>query len=156
VLRPNLYGKPDILKFTDLSYIFIETLALLASSFTFGMSMIAMYQGKLKKVIAWLVVTAALGAIFIGMEIGEFIRLVHDGFGWQENAAMSAFFTLVGTHGLHVAVGLLWITATIFQFSKFGLHAALKRRMAYLGLFWGFLDIIWIFLFTIVYLMGSL
>lgn len=156
VLRYNFFGQADILKFTDLNYVFIETLALLASSFTFGLSIISMYRGHLNSVIRWLMITFILGAIFVGMELNEFSNLVHEGFGWQSNAAMSAFFTLVGTHGLHVSIGLLWIIASIFQLNKFGLNNAMKRRMTYLGLFWAFLDIVWIFLFTIVYLMGTL
>lgn len=156
VLRQNLYGQVDILKLTDLSYVFIETVALLTSSFTFGMGILAMYQGKLKAVIHWLMVTFILGAIFIGMEFNEFHHLYQDGFSWQSNAALSAFFTLVGTHGLHVSIGLLWIIASIYQLYQFGLNDVMKKRMVYLGLFWAFLDIIWIFVFTIVYLMGAL
>ena len=156
VLRNNFYGQVDILKYADLSYVLIETLALLASSFTFGLGMLAMYQGKLTSVIKWLGVTFLLGAVFIGMELTEFKHLYHDGYGWQANAAMSAFFTLVGTHGLHVSIGLMWILAIILQLSMFGLSDVMKRRMTYLGLFWAFLDIIWIFVFTIVYLIGAL
>ena len=156
VLRQNYFGQVDVLKMTDLSYVFIETIALLTSSFTFGMSILAMYKGKLKTVIRWLMITFMLGAIFIGMELNEFNHLYNEGFGWQANAAMSAFFTLVGTHGLHVSIGLVWIAAIIYQLSHFGLNDVMKRRMTYLGLFWAFLDIIWIFVFTIVYLMGAL
>lgn len=156
VLRYNLFGQADILKFTDTSYVFIETITLLGSSFTFGLSMISMYHNKLNSTINWLIMTFILGAIFVGMELNEFMNLVQEGFNWQSNAALSAFFTLVGTHGLHVSIGLIWITAIIFQLPKFRLNHIMKRRMTYLGLFWAFLDIVWIFLFTIVYLMGVL
>lgn len=156
VLRHNFFGQADILKLTDLSNIFIETLVLLTSSFTFGLAIIAVYQEKLAAVLKWLMLTFMLGATFVGMELAEFIQLNQEGFGWQANAAMSAFYTLVGTHGLHVSIGLIWLIAIIFQLKKFGLNGAMKRRLTYLGLFWAFLDIIWIFVFTIVYLIGAL
>lgn len=156
VLRNNLYGGPGIKQFTDLSYVLMETIALLASSFTFGMGIISLYQNKVKSVINWLFITFLLGAAFIYMEVNEFVHLYLDGFSWQRSAAMSSFFTLVGTHGLHVFIGLLWILTTIMQLSFFGLSDVMKRRMTYLGLFWAFLDIVWIFVFTIVYLMGSI
>lgn len=156
VLRNNLYGGPGIKQFTDLSYVLMETIALLASSFTFGMAIISLYQNNVKAVINWLFVTFLLGAAFIYMEVNEFVHLYLEGFSWQRSAAMSSFFTLVGTHGLHVFIGLLWILTTIMQLSFFGLSDVMKRRMTYLGLFWAFLDIVWIFVFTIVYLMGSI
>lgn len=156
VLRNNLYGQVDILKFTNLSSILLETLALLTSSFSFGLSIIALSKGKLTSIIRWLLFTFVLGSIFIWMEVSEFIHLSQEGFGWQSSAAMSAFFTLVGTHGLHVSIGLIWILAIIFQLNKFGINDAMKRRLTYLGLFWAFLDIIWIFVFTIVYLFGAI
>jgi cytochrome o ubiquinol oxidase subunit 3 len=156
VLRHSYYGNPDVLYATDISYVFKETLALLASSFTFGLGMIAMYRKNLESVIKWLGITFILGAIFIGMEVNEFVHLYHEGAGWQTSAAMSSFFTLVGTHGLHVTIGLLWIVAMMIQLSMFGINSITLRRMTYLGLFWAFLDIVWIFVFTIVYLMGTL
>lgn len=154
VLRNNYFGTADIIKFTNIFYILIETVVLLTSSFTFGLSIMSFYKNKLKSVINWLIVTFILGAVFVWMEISEFINLYRDGFGWQKSAAMSAFFTLVGTHGLHVSLGLIWMIAIIYQLNQFGLNDVMKRRMVYLGLFWAFLDIIWIFVFTIVYLIG--
>ncbi len=156
VLRHNFYSNPDVLHDTNLFYVFKETIALLASSFTFGLGMIALYRNDVKAVIRWLLLTFALGAAFIGMEANEFINLYHDGAGWQTSAAMSAFYTLVGTHGLHVSVGLIWIAAMMLQLTLFGINQTTVRRMTYLGLFWAFLDIVWIFVFTIVYLMGAL
>lgn len=156
VLRHNFYGNPDMLQFTNLTYVFEETLALLASSFTFGFCMIAMYRHDVKSVMKWLLLTFTLGAAFIIMEINEFIHLYQEGAGWQTSAAMSAFYTLVGTHGLHVVIGLLWIAALYLQLKLFGLNQATARRMTCLGLFWAFLDVVWIFVFTIVYLMGAL
>ena len=156
VLRNNYFGTADIIKFTNIFYILIETVILLTSSFTFGLSIMSFYKNKLKSVINWLIVTFLLGIVFVWMEVSEFINVYRDGFGWQTSAAMSAFFTLVGTHGLHVSLGLIWMTAIIYQLNQFGLNDVMKRRMIYLGLFWAFLDIIWIFVFTIVYLIGIL
>lgn len=156
VLRHNFFGNPDVLHETNLLYVFKETVALLASSFTFGLGMIAMYRQDTKAMMRWLLLTFALGAAFVVMEVNEFINLYNDGAGWQTSAAMSAFYTLVGTHGLHVSVGLIWIAAMMLQLKLFGLNQTTARRMTYLGLFWAFLDIVWIFVFTIVYLMGAL
>jgi len=155
-LQSNYYGGATLKQLTDTPYILAETLILLASSFTYGLAILSMYQNKLKTIIAMLVLTFLLGAAFVGMEVNEFINLVNEGHGWQTSAAMSSFFTLVGTHGLHVSIGLLWMAITIFQVFYFGVTPMMKRRLTYLGLFWAFLDIVWIFVFTVVYLMGSL
>lgn len=155
VLYKNVYGGPSIGSLTDMSYVLTETMALLASSFTFGMSILSAYKNKTKNVIFWLMITFALGATFIGMEVNEFIHLCAEGHSWSASAAMSAFFTLVGTHGLHVFSGLLWMVVMLLQVSMFGLTSAVQRRLTYLGLFWAFLDIVWIFVYTVVYLMGS-
>lgn len=156
VLRHSFYGNPDVLQETSLGFVFTETLALLASSFTFGLGIIAMYRQDSKALMRWLFVTFVLGSIFMVMECKEFLHLYETGAGWQTSAAMSAFYTLVGTHGLHVTIGLFWIAAMLLQIYMFGLNQAITRRMIYLGLFWAFLDIVWIFVFTIVYLMGVL
>lgn len=156
VLRHNFYENPDVLQSVDLGYVLIETIALLASSFTFGLAMIAMYRNDTRAMLRWLVLTFMLGAAFMVMECKEFMHLHEIGAGWQTSAAMSAFFTLVGTHGLHVSIGLVWIAAMLIQIALFGLNQAVTRRMVYLGLFWAFLDIVWIFVFTIVYLMGAM
>lgn len=156
VLYKNTYGGPGIKDFTSLPYVFWETMALLVSSFTYGLSILAMYKNKLKSVIAYLCATFVFGTIFIVMEVNEFLHLIHEGHTWQSSAALSSFFTLVGTHGLHVSFGLLWMLVTIIQLAKFGINPMMRRRLAYLGLFWSFLDVIWIFVFTIVYLMGSI
>lgn len=154
VLKDNLYGGAGFKQFINLNYVLIETIALLTSSFTFGLSIISFYEKKLSSVITWLVMTLMLGSIFIYMEVNEFIQLYADGYTWHKSAALSSFFTLVGTHGLHVFIGLIWLAVVIMQLFSFGLSDTMKRRMTYLGLFWAFLDIVWIFVFTIVYLMG--
>ena len=156
VLHNNTFNGFGVKEFLDLPYILAETLFLLASSFTYGMAILAMYRNNKCQVKAWLVFTIILGLSFIVLEVNEFMHLIHVGHGPQTSGAMSAFFTLVGTHGLHVSMGLLWMVVMIIQLYVFGITPATKRRLTYLGMFWAFLDIVWIFVFTIVYLMGAL
>jgi cytochrome o ubiquinol oxidase subunit 3 len=153
---PSVMG-PSLKDYIYLPNILIETFLLLASNFTFCLSILNLYQHKLLKVQLWLIFTFILGASFVFLEITEFTHLVHEGMSWNVHGKISAFFTLVGTHGLHVSIGLLWILLMIFQLPllKNKIEIA-KRRMTYLGLFWNFLDIVWIFVFTIVYLMGAM
>jgi len=156
VLHSSTYGGPGIKQLTNMPYVLGETMVLLFSSFTYGLAILAMYKDQVKKVIPWLAITFLLGLTFVGMEVNEFRHLFLDGHGWQSSAALSAFFTLVGTHGCHVSFGLLWMIVTIGQLFAFGLTPAMRKRLTYLGLFWAFLDIVWIFVFTIVYLMGAI
>lgn len=156
VLYQNVYGGKSISELTNLPYVFIETMLLLTSSLTYGLAMLASYKKKIKWTSFLLVITFILGASFIGMEINEFISMYREGYSWQTNAALSSFFTLVGTHGLHVAFGLLTMTILLIQLLVFGFTSFMYRRLTYLGLFWAFLDVIWIFVFTIVYLMGKI
>lgn len=143
-------------KIIDLPYALVETVLLLGSSFTYGMAMLGVYRQCKVMTLGFLVITFLLGASFVGMELREFFHLVADGYGWQKSAQMSSFFTLVGTHGLHVTLGLLWMFLMMLQVLFFGFSAPVKRRLFYLGLFWHFLDIVWIFVFTVVYLMGAI
>jgi len=140
----------------ELPYVLGETLLLLASSVTFGMAMLNLHAGKRAQVIVWLAITFAFGAGFVGMEVNEFAKLVADGAGPHTSAYLSAYFTLVGTHGLHVTAGLLWIAIMMHQTFKFGLTDTIQRRLACLSLFWHFLDLVWICVFTFVYLRGVL
>ncbi len=156
VLHNNTFNGFGVKEFLDLPYILAETLFLLASSFTYGMAILAMYRNNKCQVKAWLVFTIILGVSFVILEVNEFMHLIHVGHGPQTSGAMSAFFTLVGTHGLHVSMGLLWMVVMVIQLYVFGITPATKRRLTYLGMFWAFLDIVWIFVFTIVYLMGAL
>jgi len=142
--------------YLNLYDILIETFLLLASNFTFCLATLSLYQDKLARVQAWLAVTFVLGASFVVMELKEFVHLSAEGFGWDVSAQASAFFTLVGTHGLHVSIGLLWILLMIVQLPMMKITSITKRRMTCLGLFWNFLDIVWIFVFTIVYLLGAI
>ena len=137
-----------------LGFVLTETFALLISSVTFGFAVLASYKKNVNQVIVWLIVTFLFGASFIGMELYEFHHLVHAGHGPSHSAFLSAFFTLVGTHGIHVTSGLVWMIVLMTQIKKYGLTTANTRRLACLSLFWHFLDIVWICVFSVVYLLG--
>jgi cytochrome o ubiquinol oxidase subunit 3 len=156
VLHTSVYAGPSIKDITNIPYIFAETIILLTSSFTFGMAMLALYKKKQASVFAFMIATFMLGAVFVGMELNEFIHLYLEGHTWQTSAALSAFFTLVGTHGLHVSLGLVWMLILMVQLALIGMQPVMIKRLTYFGLFWAFLDIVWIFVFTIVYLMGAI
>jgi cytochrome o ubiquinol oxidase subunit 3 len=113
-----------------------------------------MHQNRQKLVQLWLVITFILGAAFLYFELNEFHHLIVEGHDWSQSAFLSAFFTLVSTHGLHVTFGLLWMLVMMVQVGKRGLDSNTRLRLSLLSIFWHFLDIIWIFVFTTVYLMG--
>lgn len=140
----------------DLKYVLVETFALLFSSITYGFAMISMHKGNKAGVINWLLVTFAFGAVFIGMELNEFHHLIAEGHGPSSSAFLSAFFALVGMHGLHVTAGMIWMVVMIIETLKNGLTPRVSTRLNCLSLFWHFLDIVWICVFTTVYLMGAL
>ncbi len=154
VLNSPGYPGPMLKNYIKLDDVLLETFLLLVSNFTFCLAILNLYAEKLRKVQLWLGVTFLLGAGFITMEVTEFIHLANEGFRWDVSGAISAFFALVGTHGLHVSFGLLWILIMIVQLPLIQSNPIKRRRMTYLGLFWNFFDIVWIFVFTIVYLMG--
>ncbi|QBQ99321.1 cytochrome o ubiquinol oxidase subunit III [Paraburkholderia pallida] len=156
VLANATAGGPGARQLFELPYVLGETLLLLASSVTFGMAMLGLHAQRRAQVIVWLAITFAFGAGFVGMEVNEFAKLIADGAGPHTSAYLSAYFTLVGTHGLHVTAGLLWIAIMMHQTWKFGLNGAIRRRLACLSLFWHFLDLVWICVFTFVYLRGML
>jgi len=156
VLNNDAMHGPSLKNYLELDYVLIETFLLLASNFTFCLAILSLYKNKLFKVQVWLMITFLLGASFVALEVNEFISLAKEGFRWDFSGQASAFFTLVGTHGLHVTFGLLWILLMIIQLPLLKINQITKRRMTYLGLFWNFLDIVWIFVFTIVYLMGAM
>jgi cytochrome o ubiquinol oxidase subunit 3 len=155
VLAGNTAGGPSGRVLFDLPYVAIETLILLASSGTYGLAMLAMDSGKRGHVMGWLGLTFLLGLSFVGMELSEFRHLVAQGAGPGRSAFLSSYFTLVGTHGLHVASGLLWMGVMMVQVTRAGLTQATQTRLACLSLFWHFLDIVWICVFTLVYLLGG-
>jgi cytochrome o ubiquinol oxidase subunit 3 len=154
VLKGSTFGGPSGKELFDLPFVLIETLLLLTSSFTAGLAILGLHQRSRKQVLAWFAVTFILGVSFLVMEISEFAKLAGEGNSWSRSGFLSAFFTLVGTHGLHIATGLLWMIVVGYQVLSRGLTESVSRRLTLLSLFWHFLDIIWIFIFTIVYLMG--
>ena len=156
VLGHNYAGGPTGKEIFDLHYVLVETMLLLISSFTFGVAMLNLYAGNKSRVMGWLFITFLFGLGFIGMEVFEFHHLILEGSGPDRSAFLSAYFSLVGTHGLHVTFGLIWIAIMMHQVSRFGLDGMTKRRLACLSLFWHFLDIVWICVFTFVYLFGVL
>ena len=156
VLSNSYAGAPTGKELFELPYVFGETMLLLISSLTYGLAVLALRKGNKTHVIGWLAVTFLLGAGFIGMELFEFHHLIAEGNGPSRSAFLSAFFTLVGTHGLHVFCGLIWMLVMVLQVTKKGLTPAVNTRLMCLSLFWHFLDLVWIGVFTIVYLMGVL
>ncbi|HET9232078.1 MAG TPA: cytochrome o ubiquinol oxidase subunit III [Vitreimonas sp.] len=155
VLATSYAGGPTPQHLFELPLIALNTGLLLVSSITYGMAMLDMHDGKLRGVQFWLAVTFLFGASFVGVELYEFGSLIAEGATPQRSAFLSAFFTLVATHGLHVTAGLIWITVMIVQVGQRGL-ADSRRRLTCLGMFWHLLDVVWIGVFTFVYLLGSL
>ena len=156
VLGRNYAAGPTGADLFDLPLVAINTSLLLLSSITYGFAMLEMQRGKLRAVLIWLAITGLLGAGFIGFELYEFNHLIHEGAGPQRSAFLSAFFALVGTHGLHVSFGIVWLITLMCQLGKHGLTPPNKRRLMCLSMFWHFLDVVWIGVFTFVYLMGAL
>lgn len=140
----------------DLPLVAVNTAMLLMSSITYGFAMLEMQRGRAGAVQAWLAVTGLFGLAFIGIELYEFAHMIHEGATPQRSAFLSSFFTLVGTHGLHVTFGIIWLITLMVQVARHGLIAANQRRLMCLSMFWHFLDVIWIGVFTFVYLMGML
>lgn len=156
VLQNNTAGGPSASELFSLPFVLGETVLLLVSSFTCGLMLIALHRGDVRQVIGFLALTFALGVGFLGMELYEFTKLVAEGHSWQTSGFLSAFFTLVGTHGLHITVGLLWLVVLTVRIWQIGLTGASAKRLMLFALFWHFLDVVWIFIFTIVYLMGAI
>lgn len=140
----------------DLTAAFLETLLLLLSSFAFGFAMLAMkYRESQRAVLAWLLVTGVLGAAFVGMELHDYYVMitVHDA-PPQASGFLSAYYLLTGTHALHVSSGLVWMAIMAVQIAVFGMNRPVKLRLMRLALFWHMLDVVWIGIFTFVYLFG--
>lgn len=156
VLRTATNGGPGGSELFSLPFVLGETLLLLTSSFTSGLMIVMVQRGKAQAAVFWLGATMLLGVAFLVMELSEFSKLATEGHGWWHSAFLSSFFTLVGTHGLHILFGLLWAVVLLFQIIQKKLTPNVVRRLTLFGMFWHFLDIIWIFIFTIVYLMGVL
>jgi cytochrome o ubiquinol oxidase subunit 3 len=156
VVGGNYAAGPSPRDLFDLELVAVNTAMLLFSSITYGFAMLEMQRNRVNATLAWLAVTGVFGLAFLGIELYEFQHLIHQGAGPQRSAFLSAFFTLVGTHGLHVTFGIVWLVTLLVQLRRWGLTAANRRRLACLSLFWHFLDVIWIGVFTYVYLMGAL
>jgi cytochrome o ubiquinol oxidase subunit 3 len=154
VLRNQTAGGPDAHELFSLPYVAVETACLLVSSFTYGMAMISMEHNRRGAVLGWLVVTILLGVSFLCLELHEFAELIHEGAGPDRSGFLSSFFTLVATHGLHVFSGIIWMLVLIAHVLRRGLTSANRTRLMCLSLFWHFLDIVWIGVFTVVYLIG--
>ncbi|UPG72890.1 cytochrome o ubiquinol oxidase subunit III [Roseomonas gilardii subsp. gilardii] len=156
VLGRSFAAGPTPAELFDLPLVALNTAMLLFSSITYGFAMLAMMKQQKGAVLFWLLVTGLFGAAFLGLELYEFHHLISEGAGPQRSAFLSSFFTLVGTHGLHVTVGIIWLLTLMVQVARFGLHEANQRRLMCLSLFWHFLDVIWIGVFSFVYLLGVL
>lgn len=156
VLGRSYAAGPSGADLFDLPLVAVNTALLLLSSITYGFAMLEMLKKRKGGTLLWLAVTGLLGAGFIGIELYEFAHLIHQGATPQRSAFLSSFFTLVGTHGLHVSFGIIWLITLMIQVGKHGLIAENRRRLFCLSMFWHFLDVVWIGVFTFVYLMGSL
>lgn len=154
VMLPGTAGGPGPKTLFSLPHAAGETALLLVSSMTFGFATLAMLAGKRGAVLGWLAVTFVLGLGFVVMEISEFTGMIAQGAGPDRSGFLSSFFALVGTHGLHVSMGMVWIVVLAAQVMTKGLTAPVNSRLFRLGLFWHFLDIVWVGIFSIVYLPG--
>ena len=156
VLGRNYAGGPTGAELFDLPLVGINTALLLLSSITYGFAMLESQRKRLGSTLVWLGVTGLFGAGFIALELYEFTHLIHEGAGPQRSGFLTSFFALVGTHGLHVTFGIIWLVTLMFQLNRHGLIPENRRRLMCLSMFWHFLDVVWIGVFTFVYLMGVL
>jgi cytochrome o ubiquinol oxidase subunit 3 len=149
-------GGPDTNQLFDRKLVAVETLALLSSSFVCGLAMIAAKRKNMQLTQVWLLLTGLTGLVFLGIELFEFGKMIGEGAGPQRSAFLSSFFTLVGCHGAHVTAGLLWLGTMMAQIWAKGFRQDIIRRLLCFSVFWHALDIIWVAIFTIVYLIGTL
>lgn len=154
VLHGMTANGPTSKQLFDIPGFTLETFFLLTSSFTCGIATFEMRRGSKKGVIGWLIITVLFGLGFLGFEIHEFVHDVSIGATWQKSAFLTGFYTLVGTHGCHVTMGILWMVSVIVQVWRRGINHMTARKIFIVGLYWHFLDVMWIFIFTIVYLSG--
>jgi cytochrome o ubiquinol oxidase subunit III len=155
VLSGNTAGGPTGRELFDLRNVFIETACLLFSSYACGLMALSAERRQQDRFYGFAVCTFVLGAAFLFIEVSEFARMIGEGAGPSRSAFLSAFFTLVGMHGAHVTSGLLWLVYLLVQVAAKGLQARVLRRLLCFSLFWHALDIVWVGVFTLVYLMGA-
>jgi cytochrome o ubiquinol oxidase subunit 3 len=156
VLGGSYAGGPTPKELFDLPLVAVNTAMLLFSSITYGFAMLEAQRRRVTTTLIWLGVTGLFGLAFVGIELSEFAHMIHEGAGPWRSAFLSSFFALVGTHGLHVSFGIIWIVTMMAQVARRGIEPANHRRLACLSLFWHFLDVIWIGVFTFVYLLSTL
>jgi cytochrome o ubiquinol oxidase subunit III len=154
VLGHNYAAGPSPKDLFELPVVALNTSMLLFSSITYGFAMLMMQKDNKSGTLLWLAITGLFGAAFIYLELNEFYHLILEGAGPQRSAFLSAFFTLVGTHGLHVTCGIVWLITLMVQVVQKGLIPENQRRLMCLSMFWHFLDVVWIGVFSIVYLLG--
>jgi cytochrome aa3-600 menaquinol oxidase subunit 3 len=154
VLFERYAGGPTHQDIIMMKEVIIQTLLLLTSSFTCGLAIFEMRRNNLRGLLIWLIITLLLGAGFLIMEVNEFLHYIHEGATMQTSAFLSSFFVLLGTHGLHVTMGIGWAILIIIQLLKRGITPITARKVFIIGLYWHFLDVVWIFIFTFVYLKG--
>lgn len=155
VLRNALFGGKHPSELFDLSYTFFQTILLLFSGYTAGIGGVYVHRKEKGKAFLFFLITFLLGAWFLGLECGEFSRLISGGDSWEKSAYLSAFFTLVGTHAAHVVFALLWTIVLLVPMIKRPIEETDIRRLSCLRMFWQFLNVVWVFIFTFVYLMGE-
>ena len=156
VLGRNYAAGPSGADLFDLRLVAVNTGLLLLSSITYGFAMLEMDKDRIGATLGWLAITGLFGAAFVGIELYEFAHLIHEGATPHRSAFLSSFFVLVGTHGLHVTFGIVWLVTLMVQVHQRGLIADNQRRLMCLSMFWHFLDVVWIGVFTFVYLMGAM
>ena len=156
VMVNNTAEGPSGKNLFELPFVLGETALLLFSSLSYGFAVISMHNNRKQAVCCWLLLTFLLGAGFISMELHEFNQLISEGHGPWQSGFLSAFFALVGAHGLHVTAGLIWMAVLMWQIASRGLTPTNCTRIQCLSLFWHFLDVIWICVFTVVYLIGAM
>jgi len=156
VLGRSYAAGPSPADLFDLPLVAFNTAMLLLSSITYGFAMLQMERGAKMETLVWLAITGLFGATFLAVELYEFHHLILEGAGPTRSAFLSSFFTLVGTHGLHVTFGTVWLVTLMVQVSRYGLTPENRRRLMCLSMFWHFLDVIWIGVFSFVYLLGVL
>jgi cytochrome aa3 quinol oxidase subunit III len=154
VLYTHTDGGPTGQQLFEIPVFTLETFLLLTSSFTCGLAMHELRKGNLQKLIGWIVVTVLLGLAFVGIEVNEFVSYSLDGATMQRSGFLSAFYTLVGTHGLHVSLGIVWLILVAIQLKRKSIQPTIARKFINAGLYWHFLDVVWVMIFTVVYLMG--